>query len=403
MKTQIKTLTSFLIGLSFLFLQSWAIAQDSEELSIHKTSPATANPGDLITYVIEYSNVGTAEANNVVIKDYLPAGNLYTYVASFPAGTLVGNTLIWDKTNIPELAALGTGIRQITVLIRAGIPGNGISGSTDGYYMPVASNNITNYASIQSDFTSPPVYGDTTSTLVNQYCGVQVNDASGVIKSATNTVLYYLMQVNNDGNIYDQFDFSVLNHACTGKDFDPLNYRLLDLSGNVITETPWIPPHSTYQFLLELSAPTGSNPFHWSCHDVTVSSTRCPGTTDVGFVETEIVGSPKYPLINISKIDSKDPVERGEEYTYTIFVFNSNDKYPANNFKLLETYDANIEFVSASPAPDAGTNNQWSLGSLGYGIDSAKTILVTVRVKESAVCSGFISNTVTCSFTIQSR
>jgi len=404
MKTQIKTLTSFLTCLAFLFfIQSWATAQDTEMLSIHKTSPVAAGPGEIITYIIEYSNVGTVEATNVVIKDYLPASNMYTYVASFPAGTLVGNVLTWDKTSIPELESLGTGIRQITVQIRAGIPGNGITGSVDGYYMPAASNIINNFTSIQSDFTNPPIFGDTTHTTVDQYYDVQVSDASGVIKSATNTVLYYLMQVNNNGNIYDKFSMSVFNHACNGHDFDPLNSRILDMSGNVITSTPWIGPHSTYQFLLELTAPIGSNPFRFSCHDFTVTSTVNPGTFDVGYSETEIVGSPKYPLVNISKIDAKDPVERSEEFTYTIFVFNSNDKYPAENFKLYENYDPNIEFVSAVPAPDAGTNNVWSLGTLGYGLDSAKTIIVTVRVNDNSICSGSITNMVECSYTNQSR
>ncbi len=403
MKTQIKTLTSFLIGLSFLFLQSWATAQDSEILSIHKTGPVAAAPGEIITYIIEYSNVGTVEAGNVVIKDYLPAANMYTYVGSNPAGTLVGNVLTWDKTNIPELELLGTGIRQITVQIRAGVPGDGITGSTDGYYMPSASSIITNYTSIQSDVTNPPVYGDTTNTTVNQLCSVVINDASGVIKSATNTVLYYLMQVNNNGNIYDKFDLTVVNYACIGTDFDPLLSRLLDMGGNEITQTPWISPFSTYQFLIELTAPIGSNPFHFSCHDVTATSVYCPTTSDVGYLETAILGSPKYPLINISKVDSKDPVERGEEFTYTIFVFNSNDKYPAEDFKLYETYDPNIEFVSAVPAPDAGTNNVWSLGTLGYGLDSAETIQVTVRVVDSPICSGTITNMVECSYLNQSR
>ncbi|MDX9933167.1 MAG: hypothetical protein RB294_11330, partial [Bacteroidales bacterium] len=138
MKTHIKLLTSFLTALAFFLLQSWATAQDSEILSIHKTGPVAAAPGEIITYIIEYSNVGTVEAGNVVIKDYLPAANMYTYVGSNPAGTLVGNVLTWDKTNIPELESLGTGIRQITVQIRAGVPGDGITGSTDGYYMPSA-------------------------------------------------------------------------------------------------------------------------------------------------------------------------------------------------------------------------------------------------------------------------
>ena len=228
--------------------------------------------------------------------------------------------------------------------------------------------------------------------------GLDVNDANGVIKSATNSTIYYLMQVTNTGNITDKFNLTVANIPCPGHDFDPLTASMVDFNGNVITNTGWIAPNATFQFLLKLVAPTGTNPFKWSCHDVTATSVHCPGTTAVGHVQTEILGSPNTPLVNISKVGSKDPVQSGDTLVYTIYAFNSNDKYDALNFVVNETYASNVTFLSAVPSPTSG-NNTWSFGTLGYGPANAKTIRIKVLVNNGNNCSGTIVNTVTASST----
>ena len=47
-------------------------ASISPDLEIHKTGPATAYPGDIITYTLTYSNTGNASASSVTITDFLP-------------------------------------------------------------------------------------------------------------------------------------------------------------------------------------------------------------------------------------------------------------------------------------------------------------------------------------------
>jgi uncharacterized repeat protein (TIGR01451 family) len=62
-------------------------------MSVSKDGPAQANPGQAISYWLNYTNSGTDTAHGVVISDILPAGT--TYLSSWPAGTLVGSTLTW--------------------------------------------------------------------------------------------------------------------------------------------------------------------------------------------------------------------------------------------------------------------------------------------------------------------
>ena len=59
----------------------------------------TADPGDIITYTLEYENTGTGVAAHVWINDTLSNGT--TYVSSVPAYTSVsGDTYTWHFTDV---------------------------------------------------------------------------------------------------------------------------------------------------------------------------------------------------------------------------------------------------------------------------------------------------------------
>jgi len=96
------------------------------------------------------------------------------------------------------------------------------------------------------------------------------------------------------------------------------------------------------------------------------------------------------PIITVTQTDHLDPVQPGELLTYTITYTNAGSG-AASNVVITETYDSNVSFVSANPAPDAGTDHQWTLASLSPG-DSG-TIAVTVLVK-SPLYQNVIRNSV---------
>ncbi len=94
----------------------------AQNLSISKFGSISADPGDIISYTIHYTNTGSTEATEVEITDYLPDLTSYTYVSSFPAGIYDAgsNTLSWTKNEIPTLATLGAESGEITIQLRAG-------------------------------------------------------------------------------------------------------------------------------------------------------------------------------------------------------------------------------------------------------------------------------------------
>ena len=404
--------------LSMVFILSAGMAFAEEDLEIRMTGLGLSQPGDLITYNIIYYNAGTTRAANVVITHSLPLAD-YTYVSSSPEGIYEGNTVTWDK-NTPgmgHMALLGAGAYTITVTIRAGVAG-GTAGfasgySSLGYYISTSPVTLNSTATIKSDFNT---FGTTSTpavvTTITQYCAASLNDASGKIKSATGTPVVYLVQLINNGNIYDKFIFSATNQACEGLSFDPLTWRFLDMSGNVITGTPWLAPGGSYLLLFEVSTPTGSNPFKFSCHTVKATSAVCSPSFFTSTITTEIVGSPHDPLLVLSKLDSKDPVQSGDTMTYTIYAFNSNDAYPANNFSITDILPDNVTYLSHTVTQTIPTltSNVWNsvsktlnlgFSSLPYGTGYAITVKINVTVNALVQfnCSGNISNTASALYT----
>jgi uncharacterized repeat protein (TIGR01451 family) len=84
----------------------------------------------------------------------------------------------------------------------------------------------------------------------------------------------------------------------------------------------------------------------------TNETTRVVGPTPRGSAE-----------IRVTKRDDADPVAPGGALAYTIRVENFGP-VTASNVVVTETYDPLFRFVSAAPAPKAGTDNVWQLGNL---------------------------------------
>ena len=103
-------------------------------------------------------------------------------------------------------------------------------------------------------------------------------------------------------------------------------------------------------------------------------------------------------LLSFSITDDPDPVLAGGQLNYTLEYSNDSPplqpapfttKAPATSAIITATYDPRVNFANATPPPDVGTDNVWSLGTLSDG--ASGSIMVTVNVNP-LVPSGSILN-----------
>lgn len=85
--------------------------------------------------------------------------------------------------------------------------------------------------------------------------------------------------------------------------------------------------------------------------------------------------------VSISKIASATSVSPGDPLYYAIFYDNPNQNLTLNNVVITELYPEGVEFVRSLPAPDTGTNNKWTVGTLSEG--EGGMIILAVQVQES--------------------
>ena len=93
----------------------------------------------------------------------------------------------------------------------------------------------------------------------------------------------------------------------------------------------------------------------------------------VASADTSVTSAPVWTL---TKSDSADPVAVGGLLVYTIAYDNSGNE-DATGVVITETYDTNVTFVSADPAPTSG-DNVWDIGPVNAGLSDS--IVVTVKV-----------------------
>jgi uncharacterized repeat protein (TIGR01451 family) len=99
------------------------------------------------------------------------------------------------------------------------------------------------------------------------------------------------------------------------------------------------------------------------------------------------------PVLEINKTDNPDPVLAGGTLNYSISVNNTGNA-TATNVTVMETYDGNVTFVSAVPAPSPG-DDTWQFPTLN--VSETRWINISVIVNASAPNGTVLHNIVNVS------
>jgi uncharacterized repeat protein (TIGR01451 family) len=336
-------------------------------LSLSKTdSPDPVAAGATVTYTISYSNSGSSTATGVVVKDVLPAGT--TFVSANPTASSappVGGTgtVQWDIGSLP---VSGSGSCSLVARIDAGASSGTII-HNDTY--SIAGNE------------NPPTTGSAATTTVGTpFLAVSASDSPDPVNAGG--TLTYVLSYANQGT-------TTASAVVVTDQFDP--------NLTIVSSTPSPDGGFTDQWTIGSLAPGASG-------TITITTTVASGLLDGSqiFNQAEIADSANHLAqaasvttvnsqlaLSITESDAPDPIAAGQPLTYEISYRNVG-LVTLTGVVAAEQYDQYTTFVSATPAPDAGTNNLWTIGTLAPG--ATGTITVTTTVSEGLLSGTILHN-----------
>jgi len=360
---------------------------------------------DMYRYIV----AGTEDGSYGLIVASITEGGNTTFTAaniSTTVGATHQYTFDWE--------ALSQGEKGVTVQIDS--DGDGVFEQTiitdDTFQLPIAS------------FTySPenPVVNETiTFDASNSY------DPDGIITK-------YGWNFGN-GNITDTTE-SIITHSYASAGDYTVNLTVTDDEGatsstsQLIKVTPKVPPNITS---FAPPSPINDSVCNWRRFSVTVNQTvnvswylnnsflfknasvmeanytlhaQYVGENNVSAVARNANGTDMQtwvwnvapaplPVLEINKTDNPDPVSPGGILNYSIHVNNTGNA-TATNVIVTETYDANVTFLDAVPAPSQGSDT-WQFATLNVG--ESKWINISVTINASVLNETMLHNivNVTC-------
>jgi uncharacterized repeat protein (TIGR01451 family) len=307
-------------------------------LTIEKSgNPDPVSPGGTLNYSISVNNTGNATATNVTVKETYD-GNV-AFVSAVPAPSPGNDTWVFATLNVNETKWV-----NISVTVNASAPNGTVL------------HNIVNVSCDEGVTDS-----DTEDTTVLAPPAPPPNITSFAPPSPVNDTVCnwrtFNVTVNQTVNVSWYLD-NTLRH--TNVSTKEANYTL---HAEVVGE-----------------------------HNVSAIATNENGTDMQAWV-WNVTAAP-LPVLEINKSDNPDPVQPGGTLNYSISVNNTGNA-TATNVTVMETYDKNVTFVAAVPAPSSG-NDTWTFATLN--VSETKRINISVTVNASVQNGTVLHNivNVTC-------
>jgi len=352
-----------------------------------RTNPAgkaTAQAGDAINYVIQYSNTGTADALNAVLVDILPQGMTFVS-ASPPQDSAVsqpnGTTVVtWNLGTLPfgANASISMDVSVNTPIANGSVLNNRVNLSADdvqpvsGVVSIVAQSQPVLGLAKSSDVSNPFTLSGTGVNLINytlSYSNAGSDDATTVTLTDTlpDNVIY---QSANAGGAYNAANHQVVWNLGT---------VAAGASGS-ITLTVQVPVPMLDGTLLQNSA--------------TIQSVDGFGALLSQVSADNSITVDTAPGMTLTKTAAIASVPAGNQNTFAITISNDANATDAiRSWSITDVLDSRFQFVSASTGTyDPATR---TLSSTGGNImpGTSSTVLVVVQSPAIIANGTSISNT----------
>jgi uncharacterized repeat protein (TIGR01451 family) len=372
------------------------------DLSITKTdSPDPVAPGANLTYLIQVANAGPDAATVVTVTDVIPAGTTFVSLAS-PAGWTCATPSIGGNGAVScTTSTLGVGATASFTLVVNVVAGDGMM--------------ISNTASVTSatiDFNSGN-NSATATTKVKKQADLAVTKADSPDPVVAGTDLTYDISLKNLG------PNDAVNASLT--DATPANTTLTSfaqLSGPAFScSAPAAGGTGTVSCTISTFAAGATATFRLvvrvnaSTPNGTTLSNTATATSDTfdpypgNNSATATTGVIARADLSVTKSGTPDPVNAGENITYTINVANAGpsdaqsvsltDATPANTTFVSITQTAGPTFSCTSPALGGTGTVTCSIATLAAGASASFTLVVNVNANTPNGTT--ISNTATMS------
>ena len=334
---------------------------EQANLAVNKTGPASANPGQTISYTTTVTNNGPSTATSVVVTDVTPAG------LAFVSNS--GSCLTQFPCNVGTLAPTQTATITSTYTVASNFAGGSITNTASASSAVNDPNNADNTSSATTNIVQQADLGITKSGPPSASPGQLITYTVTVTNLGPSTATSVVVSDTTPAGL----TFVSNSGACTGP--YPCNIASI-ASGQSATIT------SMYSIPANYNGASVTN-----TASVTSAASDTNGANNTSTVTTPVAASADLS-INKSGPASFTP---GQSVTYTITVTN-NGPLSATNVFVTDPTPAGLTFGSNSGA--CTTSFPCALGTLTSGQSATITSTFNVPAGYSGTS---ISNTATVS------
>ncbi len=310
-----------------------------------------ANGTDMQTWIwnVTAAPLPVLEINKTDVPDPVPAGGTLNYTLS------VNNTGNATATNV---TVMETYDENVTFVAAVPAPSSG----DDTWQFPTLNVSETRWIYISVTVNASVLNGTVLHNYVNVTCDEGVTDSD-----TENTTVFVAPAL--PPNITSFAPPSPVNDTVC-------NWRTFNVTVDQTVNVSWYlnntPQHTN------VSIREASYTLHAEVvgeHNVSAIASNENGT-DMQTWVWNVTAAP-LPVLEINKTDNPDPVSPGGTLNYTIAVNNTGNA-TATNVTVMETYDKNVTFVVAVPAPSSG-DDSWQFPTLNASETRWMNISVTVN------------------------